>query len=277
MRLKNYSDLPLPTLQPALAAMIQHHLVFNFTGFEDGVTYFEANLQAAYYLVRSGKILELVETRMGSYAAAVMSAIMYRGHAQVSHLEELEELQTQHPQPNGVHEGDEMDDENEEEEQEQVNGVNGDHATSATSAMLHPTLKALAAHGYIHRVREAHFQSAKDNFLEAERVVKAKPSIKLLKGKKLQEAIAHETAALLKQRTEGDLSEGLVFGGVPRGAKRRFSFGDTGTSNKKRRMSYNAVHEDAEDEEDEELVDDMSDDDTPMQVSCVRISSFLLG
>ena len=248
--------------------MIQHHLVFNFTGFDDGVTYYEANLQAAYYLVRSGKILELVENRLGSYAVTVMSAIMYRGHAQVSHLEELEELQTQHPQPNGVHEGGEMDDENEAEEQEQTNGVNGDHAAHETLAMLHPTLKALAAHGYISRVREAHFQSAKDNFLEAERVVKAKPGIKQLKGKKLEEAIAHEMDALLKQRLEGDLSEGLVFGGVPRGAKRRFSFDDTGASSKKRRMSYNAVDEDGEDEESD---GEMDDDDTPMQVSCIPI------
>lgn len=57
--------------------MIQHHLVYHFTSVEDGITYYEANPQAAYYLVRSGKILQLIENRLGPYAAQVMEAILY--------------------------------------------------------------------------------------------------------------------------------------------------------------------------------------------------------
>ena len=82
--------------------MIQQHLVYHYTSYDDGVTYYEANMQSAYYLVRSGKILEFVEERLGKYAATVLSTIMYLGHAQVSYLETLPELTSEAVKANGV-------------------------------------------------------------------------------------------------------------------------------------------------------------------------------
>lgn len=205
--------------------MIQQHLVFHYTSFDDGVTYYEANQQAAYYLVRSGKILEVIEDRLGEYAARVVSAIMYLGHAQVSDLEGMPELgQTV---SNGT------------------NGVDGTNGTGGTQ--LHPTLKALAAHGYIHRVRDAHFQSYTDTAIDAERVVQSRPEIKALKGKKLEETVIERTLDLVRERTDGDLSRGLTYNGVPRGV------------NKKPRTASQA------DDEENEWSDD--EGDTPMEVS----------
>lgn len=263
-RLKFHSGLSNRQLLPALAAMIQQHLVYHYTSYDDGVTYYEANLQSAYYLVRAGKILEFVEERLGKYAATVMSSIMYLGHAQVSHLENLPELQPEQSHTNGVDkEHDEVDG-----DEEQPNGLSGDHSDQQP-ALLHPTLKVLAAHGYIIRVREAQFQSHADNILDAERVLKSRPEIKAMKGKRMEEAVIEGTLELLKERTDGDLTRGLMVQGVPRGAKRKHGSKSADAPNKKARVDFASVDEDDEqDEEENEWSDDeMGYDTTPMEVS----------
>ncbi|KAF7115121.1 hypothetical protein CNMCM5793_001355 [Aspergillus hiratsukae] len=266
-RLKAYSELPNRQLLPALAAMIQQHLVYHYTSYDDGVTYYEANMQSAYYLVRAGKILEFVEERLGKYAATVMSTIMYLGHAQVSYLETLPELRSEAVKANGVSE----EHAGYEEEEEQPNGLNGEH-THEQPELLHPTLKALAAHGYIIRVREAQFQSHADNILDAERVIRSKPEIKALKGKKLEEAVIEKTLELLKERTDGDLTRGLIVHGVPRGAKRKHSSRRADEPNKKSRIDLASVDENDErdEEEDNEWSDEeMGYDTVPMESGLV--------
>lgn len=280
-RLKAYSRLTDRQLLHGLSAMIQHRLVFHYTAYDDGVTYYEANLQSAYYLVRSGKIVELIWDNLGDYAAAVMSAIMFLGHTQISYLETLPELQASRPKPNGIMEEYEDQEEPEDrddgdEQDDQVNGVNGNHDPGQT-APLHSTLKTLAAHGYITRVREAHFQSHNDNVLDAERTIKSRADVKQLKGKKFDEAVIEGTINLVRERTSGDLSQGLMVGGVPRGAKRRHGAGNTDSPNKKGRMDYAAIDEDEdEDQEENEWSDDeMGDGAIPMQVSLAEAMGFV--
>ncbi|KAL3470387.1 RNA polymerase III subunit RPC82-domain-containing protein [Aspergillus californicus] len=241
--------------------MIQHHLVYHYTPLEEGVTYYSANMQAAYYLSRSGKILEFVEDRLGKYAATVMSTIMYLGHAQVSHLETLAELRPKGSQTNGVHGGEEDSQEGENE----VNGMNGDHAPEQPE-LLHPTLKALAGHGYLVRVREAHFQSYADNILDVERAIRAGDSAQGLKGKKLEEYVLEKTTDMLRERLDGDLTRGLMVNGVPRGVKRRHTNGASqDVENKQARLDYDAG---GVDEENEWL-----DDDIPVESSLtVRVN-----
>lgn len=273
--------------------MIQHQIVFHYTSYDDGVTYYEANAQSAYYLIRSGKILEFIEERLGKYAAKVMSAILFLGHVQVGHLETLPELQSsghsEHPETNGVngeHNGEHHENaavengengehsENGENGQYTENGemehtkaTNGDHAAEEGSGKLHPTLKALAAHGYIIRVREAQFQSPADNMLYAERAMMARSDIKLLKGKKLEEAIAEGATAMVKERTDGDLTRGLMFNGVPRGAKRRHANGTANGANKKQKVEYSEGYDDDEDENDWSDDEGGFEDSAPMEVN----------
>lgn len=237
--------------------MIQHHLVYFYTAVEEGgVTYYSANIHAAYYLTRSGKILELVEDRLGKYAATVMSTIMYLGHAQVNHLETLPELRPDSPKTNGVN----AEQEDLVEEETEVNGANGEHA-SEQPALLHPTLKALAGHGYIVRVREAHFQSHDDNILAIERQIRAGDSAQGLKGKKLEEYVLEKTAEMLREKLDGDLTRGLVVNGVPRGVKRKYPNGVIDDlDNKKGRFDYDDLGG-GEEEENEWL-----DDEVPMEV-----------
>lgn len=261
--------------------MIQQHLVYHYTSYDDGITYYEPNMQSAYYLVRSGKILELIEHRLGKYAATVMSTIMFLGHAQVGYLETLPALRPSNSDVNraseergGIHETEEYHGEEARQETEEhretegrPNGLNSDYTSSERPALLHPTLKALAGHGYILRVRDAQFQSYADNALDAERTIKSRPDIKALKGKKLDEAVTEGTLELLKERLDGDLTRGLMFNGVPRGAKRRHTTGATEASNKKARVDYAAVDEDEDGgEENEWSDDDFGEDTIPMEV-----------
>ncbi|KAJ5442312.1 RNA polymerase III Rpc82 C -terminal [Penicillium cf. griseofulvum] len=220
-RLKFYARLSDRQLRHGLSAMIQHHLIYHFTSLDDGNTYYEANPQAAYSLVRSGKILQLVESRLGDYAAQVLETIMSLGHSSIAHLETLPELQSKKQRiPNGVN-SDETKAEGDGEIENDSAAPNGDHAVSEKPARLHPTLKSLASHGYIHRLREAHFQSPNDNWLDASRIISSRPDVKLMKGKQQAMEIEEKAKELVKERTEGDLTRGLIYNGLPQGAKRK--------------------------------------------------------
>ncbi|KAH8430393.1 putative DNA directed RNA polymerase III subunit Rpc82 [Aspergillus melleus] len=259
-RLKYYSRLSDRQLHHGLAAMIQQHLIYHYTSFDEGVTYYAPNMQSAYYLVRSGKIVEFIEDRLGNYAAKVMSTILYLGHAQVSYLETLPDLQPEPLDSNGAA-AEENGDAHETAE------ANGEHATSERPARLHPTLKALAGHGYISRVREAQFQSYADNVLDIERAIKSKPDVKAMKGKKLEETVLEGTLNLLRERLDGDLTRGLMFNGVPRGAKRKHDNAASTTANGQTQSDYAAVDEDEEGEEEENewSDDEMGEDTIPME------------
>lgn len=211
--------------------------------------------------MRSGRILELVKERLGDYAATVVSTILSLGHAKVSHLETLRELQ---PPGSGKGRG-----------KQKPNGVNGIHSSEASEPVmnggsshsshskLHATLRSLSAHGYIIRVLEAQFRSPADNYYDAEKVVKSRAELKSLKGAKLQEAIDEGISHLIKERTDGTLSQGWMSNGVPRGIKRRAA--TTETRPNKRSKLQNAV----EDDEDEDAFSDDNDfdDAAPMDVS----------
>jgi DNA-directed RNA polymerase III subunit RPC3 len=261
--------------------MVQMHLIYHFTSSEDGMTYYEANTHSAYYLIRAGKILELIENRLGIYAAKVMSSILYLGHAQVSYLETLPEFQPEgvvQPQSNGVN-GDHHPGYQEDMgmEEDPDNGgshsllSNGEHTSEAFHDQLHSTLKMLAAHGYITRVRDHQFHSQTDNLIDAQRTVKSTMSESTLKGKKLEAEMQALAQKLVDERTDGDLSRGLVFHGIPRGGKRRHVNGVANVSNKRPRLE--SPLEDMEEEEedsDEDGYHDIimdGDDDVPMNVS----------
>ncbi|KAJ5145680.1 uncharacterized protein N7515_000244 [Penicillium bovifimosum] len=220
-RLRFFARLPERQLLNGLAAMIQHHLIYHFTSLDDGNTYYEANPQAAYSLVRSGKILHLVETRLGEYAAQILERIMTLGHTSIAHLETLPEpqLRTQRISNGASHS--EIEVEGNGDNQEASDRPNGDYAAGEKPARLHPTLKSLASHGYIHRVREAHFQSPNDNWLDASRIIASRADVKQMKGKQQAAEIEEKAKELVKQRMEGDLSRGLLYNGLPQGVKRK--------------------------------------------------------
>ncbi|KAJ5794486.1 hypothetical protein N7457_001085 [Penicillium paradoxum] len=259
-RLRFYARLTDRQLHHGLSAMIQHHLIYHFTSLDDGNTYYEANPQAAYSLVRSGKILQLVEARLGKYAAQVLEAIMALGHTSIAHLETLPELQSiKEHIPNGT-DHDEIKHEQNGDTQDETGVSNGDHVLDEKPARLHPTLKGLASHGYIHRVREAHFQSPNDNWLDASRIISSRPDVKQMKGKQQAAEIEEKAKDMVKERTEGDLSRGLMYNGVPQGVKRKRDHSNA-DSNPQTMSGTNGVNGDHADDEEEEENDWSEDED----------------
>ena len=232
--------------------------------------------------MRAGKIIHLVEERLGEHTAKIMSAILYLGHVKISDLEKMHHLiapdtkqDTETNGVNGVH-ADEESAEDEEmgvpEEQEEVDAkdealkANGDHDDDgAAISQLHSSLRQLAGYGYILRVREAHFHSPADNFQSAARQAKASAGLQGLKGKKLEEAIKENAEAMVKEWTDGKIS-GVRPNALPRGIKRRVGTSQSEEPSRKRVKldSDVAKYEDEESDLDEE---DYTDDVAPMDVS----------
>lgn len=221
------------------------HLVYHYTSTDDGFTYYEANLDSAYYLIRTGKVLEVVEERLGSYAAQVMAAIAYHGHIMISELETLPELQVQDDAHYGN--GDNADEGLKNEDDVSENTLNGfekngvangdedDHTVSNTR--LHSALNYLAGHGYICQVKDVHLHSLADNTLDAEREADFWAATNSdAKGKKKAAEIEEKKREILNDRLDADLSEGLTAYAHPPAFKRRQENGHSENPNKRRRV-----------------------------------------
>ncbi|EEP79241.1 predicted protein [Uncinocarpus reesii 1704] len=262
-----------------LVVLIQQHLVFHCTSFDDGITYYESDWRAAYNLVRPGKFTQLVKNRLGKHAARVFSTILSLGHAKISYLESLPELQPgSEPagKMNGVNGTHEQND-------EAVDGIDGElengtnlsdghsldgpvqksngyHEVEA-APQLQTILQQLAAFGFIIRVRNQHFQSPEDNFDAALKAVKSNSDAAGLKGNKLEAKLAEDAENLVKQWTDATISRGLPSASLLRGVKRRVD--SDGSSGPRKRLKLEHPLEEEEDVEDSDFSgDDYADDET---------------
>lgn len=69
-----------------LAVLIQQHLIFHHTDPDTSVTQYEANTEAAYNLVRTGKILNVIHRNYGEDARDLVHQIILNGHMTVAAL-----------------------------------------------------------------------------------------------------------------------------------------------------------------------------------------------
>ncbi|KAF3479844.1 DNA-directed RNA polymerase III subunit Rpc3 [Arthroderma uncinatum] len=238
----------LYSVKHGLAVLIQQQLIFHFTGFDDGVSYYQANWRAAYLLVRSGSILQLTRERLGEYTAKVVSTILSLGHVKISHLETLPELQPAPPSRNGVHNTDGMNGdhplENGDESlmenglEDGVNGTAGHHKNENGygASRLNSALRELAAYRYIMRVKDVHFQSPSDLREAARRAVKASGETEALKGKKLEEKIEEKAGIMLEEWSNGVIAYGLIPRNITKRIKRRAANGDSEGPRKRARL-----------------------------------------
>ncbi|KAK2800763.1 RNA polymerase III subunit C82 [Onygenales sp. PD_10] len=259
-----------------LAVLIQQHLIYHHTSLDDGITYYEASWRTAYNLIRSGRILQLVEEKLGDYPAKVLSTILYLGHVKISYLETLPELQPKAQKKtkkaadtNGLN-GEHHDEINSVDEEDEGEGLeNGTTDADLPPSQLHPTLRSLAAYGYIMRVRDAHFQSPSDLIDDAEKAIKSRSDIRSLKGKKLQEAVDAGVEVFIKERTDGTISQGPLGGALPRGIKRRAGNSAAASSNKRVKFDH-AVEGDEDEDDDDFYGDDYVDDNAaPMDTNLI--------
>ncbi|OJD14009.1 DNA-directed RNA polymerase III subunit rpc3 [Emergomyces pasteurianus Ep9510] len=287
-RVVHNTQLSPRQVRHGLAVLIQQHLIYHYTSLDDGITYYEASWRTAYNLVRSGKILQLVEEKLGDYAAKVLSTILYFGHVRIGYMETLPELRPQSSNKagkrtaskwqNGIHHHGQEEENNGVEQMEQreeqnaaggpENGMDGDHDGFATS-QLHPTLRLLAAYGYIMRVRDAHFQSPSDLVDDAERAISSRSDVRGLKGKKLQEAIDAGVETYIKEKTDGTISQQPLGNRFPRGTKRRAGKSTVSSSNKRVKLEHEVDNWENADDDDFSGDDYIDGDAAPMDPNMI--------
>lgn len=82
------SDLPSRYIRHGLTVLIQQHLILHITPEADSSSFYEIDPQGAYNLVRTGRVISLVEERYGNGAGQVVSNLLQLGHARVGDLED---------------------------------------------------------------------------------------------------------------------------------------------------------------------------------------------
>ncbi|KAH8677706.1 RNA polymerase III subunit [Xylariales sp. PMI_506] len=86
-----------------LTVLIQQNLIYHHTDPDSLVTHYEANPEAAYNLVRIGKILDNIHRNYGEEAQRIVNSVVLNGHMKVSELMQLSShgLSNGHARANG--------------------------------------------------------------------------------------------------------------------------------------------------------------------------------
>ena len=215
-----------------LAVLIQQNLAYFHFDRDTSTTYYEANQDAAYGLVRSGKIMELVESRFGSLAKDLVQVLFQVGHTKVSELiATYEMLHLKHNEGTGLN-----------ADTNGVNGVNGHEKLEQTSGHLHAVLIELLQAGMIEPVKAHMFRSPTDSYAMIEREILLSDYDGNTKGNKQKD----ELKGKVRERLQGLREEGREWnakGGKKRSHAADITNGVNGTG-KRRRLSNGAVNGD---------------------------------
>lgn len=202
--------------------MIQQNLLFHNTERETGVTYYEANEDGAYFLLRSGRILEIVQDRYDSDARDVVQNLLLLGHTKIADLAEAYEsnpkLSSGHTngangtQMNGAH-----------------NGTEGHSNDKKSPINLDGILARLLDDGFVEPVVESMFRSPTDAYNQAEKVAISSSGSDASKGAKATAELKKTVAnALQKAREE----RSWLHGGM-----KRYNGGHMNGGDKRRKLA----------------------------------------
>ncbi|KAL1889197.1 RNA polymerase III subunit C82 [Sporothrix stenoceras] len=92
-QLAQYTSLTPKQLRHGLAVLLQYDLLFFYVSGPDRTTVYDANPSAAYNLLRSGKVLEMVESLHGADARDVIQSMFALGHTRIADLKEAYKAQ----------------------------------------------------------------------------------------------------------------------------------------------------------------------------------------
>ncbi|MBE7180415.1 MAG: hypothetical protein INR71_04245 [Terriglobus roseus] len=182
-------------LKHGLVILLQHHLAFHRTDERDGLTYYEANLDGAYALVRAGKSIDIVREKFGEGAAQVASNLLLLGHASVKDLVDSYQLKSngdvdQNDQPNGT------------------NGLLAADAEIRSLEQLHTTLHKLKRASLVDAVTTKTFMSRADIDAEAASIARrSMPDQKAPRGKKEKDRYDRIVHSLKRRWRDSDMDE----------------------------------------------------------------------
>ncbi|KAI1780277.1 RNA polymerase III subunit RPC82-domain-containing protein [Hypoxylon cercidicola] len=104
VQLAQHTSLNFRQVRHGIAVLIQLNLIFHNTDPDSALTHYEANSYAAYNLVRTGKILDMVRNKYGHHAHTLVHEVFVQGHARISDLVKTFEDRhnEQHKGTNGI-------------------------------------------------------------------------------------------------------------------------------------------------------------------------------
>jgi DNA-directed RNA polymerase III subunit RPC3 len=225
--LGQHTRLTRRQLRHGLVVLIQQNLVYYFE--EGETTYYEANQDSAYGLVRSGKILEVLESRYGALARDLVLNLFLLGHTRVCDLADAYRSS------------------NEAVAASSTGWEDDTHVFSAgkVDSMLYDLLEA----GFVEPVVEAMFRSPDDTYNNVEKTILRDEFTGGPKGTKQKEQMKNR----IRDKLESIRSEGRDW--KRQGTKRAWN-GVTGTNGDAKRrklangdLAVNGNH----DHEDEDL------------------------
>ena len=166
LQLVQHTSLGPRYLRNGLSVLIQQNLLYHHTDPDSGNTSYEANSDACYNLIRSGKILEAIESQYGTAERDLVQTLMLLGYAKVADLAQAFASRT--PRTNGH--------------------TNGSHESSSglieTTDELNSVLSRLIRAEIIETVRPASFRNPAEVYREIEtEVTKTAPGEKASKNK----------------------------------------------------------------------------------------------
>lgn len=182
-------------LRHGLAVLQQHNLLFYHVDPGAEFAYYEANAEHAYNLVRTGKILEMIDTSFGAPAKDVMQSLLLSGQTRISDLVAAYQEKIEHASKTAAPVVDD------EDIGAEANGVNGDSQPTKKSgplvkstAHLNSIICRLVEAELIDVVHSKTFESSQDVLKTVEKEVMDKYFPAGVKGTKakieLQERIA---------------------------------------------------------------------------------------
>lgn len=166
--LAQHTRLNKRQLRLGLVVLIQQNLVYYV---EEGsqATYYEANQGAAYGLVRSGKILDIIQTRYGGVARDLVLDLFLHGHSKVGELIDQYQLK-KNPPANG-------------------NAIAAFNAQRTSNAQLDAILYDLLEASLLEPVKNLSFRSPDDTYNEVEQTLLKSEFSGATKGTKQKEQL----------------------------------------------------------------------------------------
>ncbi|KAI9158373.1 DNA-directed RNA polymerase III subunit RPC3 [Paramyrothecium foliicola] len=157
-QIASYTSLGPRHIRHGLGVLVQQNLLFHHTDPDSRGTTYEANSDACYSLLRSGKILQTVEAWYGTAERDLVQTLMLLGHARIADLAQA--FESRKPKLNGHSNG-------------------SSHPPSGlieSEDELHTVLGRLIQSEIIETVRPDSFRNPKDVYFEIERdVTKTRP------------------------------------------------------------------------------------------------------
>ena len=218
---------------------MQAQLVYHHTS-SDQRTSYEANLRAAYDLVRSGKIIHHTEETLGEEAALFLAHILSAGQVKVKDLHSFWiQSQGDHRLQNGG--------------SNHGNGAINGYPTEIAEAQPHSRtevqhsggdpnniLKSLVKNGFVTRSRRSHFHTAADNFYDAQSQLLSLDDGAAVKARKGQDALDEQVLEEMANRNDTSISLADVIYGNKTSLKRPTTDGSDGAIKKKTKLTNGA-------------------------------------